>query len=28
MMNREFTQFKRISDLPGEGVIALEFVKP
>ena len=28
MMNREFTRFKRISDLPGEGVIALEFVKP
>ena len=27
MMSREFAYFEDISDLPGEGVIAMEFVK-
>ncbi len=28
MMGREFRYFEKIAELPGEGVIALEFVKP
>jgi len=28
MMGREYTCFSSIEDLPGEGVIAMEFIKP